>query len=268
MDLSLLIDAGAERALLALILLMARLVPLFWVAPMFGGRLVPAPVRVGLSLAIALLIFPSVAPALDGLSAMAPALVVMLVAKEVLVGFALGFVTSLVFHAAAAAGALVDGARGAQSAEATLPQSGARTTVLGNLHVQLAIVIFFALGGHRVFFVAVAHGYAAIPPAALPTIKGVASFGALCIRLSADVILVGLALAAPVVVALALGDLTLGWINRFAPQINVYFMAMPAKALLGIGVLAIAAPLLLAALPPLLSRAMEQLEIAARIFGP
>jgi len=44
-----------------------------------------------------------------------------------------------------------------------------------------------------------------------------------------------LGLAAPVLVAAWLADLVLGMVGRAAPQIPLYFVAMPAKALLGLG---------------------------------
>ena len=45
-----------------------------------------------------------------------------------------------------------------------------------------------------------------------------------------------LALAAPAIVALLLADLVLGAIARMAPQIPVYFVGMPLKALAGVGI--------------------------------
>ena len=45
-----------------------------------------------------------------------------------------------------------------------------------------------------------------------------------------------LALASPVIVALWLTDLALGMIARVAPQVPVYFVGLPAKGLLAVGV--------------------------------
>ena len=53
---------------------------------------------------------------------------------------------------------------------------------------------------------------------------------------SAKLIASGLALAAPVVVALWLTDLALGLIARAAPSVPVYFLGLPLKGLLAIGV--------------------------------
>ena len=44
------------------------------------------------------------------------------------------------------------------------------------------------------------------------------------------------ALAAPVVVALWLTDLALGMVARVAPQVPVYFVGLPAKGLLAVGI--------------------------------
>ena len=46
----------------------------------------------------------------------------------------------------------------------------------------------------------------------------------------------GVALAAPVIVALWLTDLALGLIARAAPSVPVYFVGLPLKGLLAIGV--------------------------------
>ena len=53
---------------------------------------------------------------------------------------------------------------------------------------------------------------------------------------SARLLEAALALAAPVVVALWLTDLALGMVARVAPQVPVYFVGLPAKGLLAVGV--------------------------------
>lgn len=52
---------------------------------------------------------------------------------------------------------------------------------------------------------------------------------------SARLIASGVALAAPVIVALWLTDLALGLVARAAPQVPVYFIGLPLKGLLAIG---------------------------------
>jgi flagellar biosynthetic protein FliR len=247
------VEPSAVLLLLAAIL--ARVGAAVWIAPFLGGRLVPVTVRVGVALILCLIMLPLLLPTAP--SSVSPALGLAIVVKEALVGAALGFLVALVFWAAEAAGRLADTVRGANLAEALIPQTGARSSPLGDLFFQLTLVLFIVLGGHRVFITALGASYEILPVAGFPAVQGLQGFALLCGRLTADLLLLALALAAPVVAALFLADLTLGLINRFAPQINVFFLAMPAKALLGIGMVVLSVGLLLGAMPPLLDRAVR-----------
>jgi flagellar biosynthesis protein FliR len=55
------------------------------------------------------------------------------------------------------------------------------------------------------------------------------------IAASAKLIEAAIGLCAPAVVALLLADILLGMVGRAVPQIPVYFVGMPLKALLGVG---------------------------------
>jgi len=259
------LGADLSTALLAVGAVLARVGAAVWVAPFLGGKLVPATVKTALAVALALVIYPQVIATVPG--GLSPAHAVAIVGKEALVGLALGFVVAVVFWAAEAAGRLVDTTRGANLAEVLVPQTGARTSPTGLLFFLLTVVLFLVLGGHRIFITALGASYQVLPLAAFPKIDGIGVFALLCGRLTADLLLLALALAAPVVAALFLADMILGLINRFAPQINVFFLAMPAKAVLGIGVLVLSVGLLLGALPPLLDRAVQIVQRALGVLA-
>lgn len=228
--------AELERTFVALALGAARLVPVAWMVPAFGGPTLPAHLRLGLGFALAALALPQL---LRDLPAAPPIFWVMLLAREVAVGVTLGFVTSTVFRAAEAAGRLTDTLRGATFAEVISPFSEARTSPLGQLNLMLAVVVFLEIGGIGHVAAAIARSYEALPPGtgALPSHP--AALATLAIATSAKMIEASVALAAPALVALLLVDLVLGAIGRMAPQIPLYFVGMPAKALAGIGVVLI-----------------------------
>jgi flagellar biosynthetic protein FliR len=212
----------------------ARVIPLALLAPFLGGRLVPSPAKIGLAGALAVLVYPQVAAAVPALG---PVHLVLLFAKEILVGVAIGLCVSLVFHAAEAAGRLVDLARGTSMSEALVPQSGTRASPAGDLYLQLAVVLFLAGGGHRLVLAALAHSYAVVPVVAFPSTQGLGAAAAAFIELTAGLLAVALGLAAPVLIAAILTDLAFGLTNRVAPQLNAYVLGMPAKALVGTAVL-------------------------------
>lgn len=233
---------GISRLIFAVALISARLIPIFTIAPFFGGRLVPSVVRIGIAIAFSVLLLPTVGEPLtaDWAEASGPVLVAMLLGKEILVGFTLGFVVSLPFFAVDAAGRLSDVARGASMQQVLNPQTGERTTPLGDFGLQLAVLIFLLLDGHLMVIQALATSYEALPVVDHATVAGWGGASDIAIRASAHMIAAGVGLAAPVLAATFLSDLSLGLINRVAPQVQVYFVGMPIKAVVGVFVFMLA----------------------------
>jgi flagellar biosynthetic protein FliR len=211
----------------------ARTVPVAWMVPAFGGAALAAPVRVGLGLGLAVLCLPRLAGQVPQVG---PALWMLLLLRELAVGLTLGFVASLVFRAAETAGRLTDLLRGADLAETLSPLSGARSSPLGQLTLLLAVVIFLELGGLGHLAVALGRSYDAVPVAASATPAQLGRVAALVVGASAQMLEAALGLAAPALVALLLADLVLGVVGRAAPQLPLYFVGMPGKALLGVGI--------------------------------
>lgn len=218
----------------------ARIIPIFTLAPFLGGKLVPGTIKIAISLTFVVMVFPMVASRTPDLNAMSPALLVALFLKEIAVGVVIGFLSSLPFFAAEAAGRLADTGRGANMSEVLVPQLGTRSSPLGDLSLQLAIVIFWAMDGHLLFFNALASSYEALPITGFPSVAAAQGVGNLAVYATSHLILVTLGLAAPVLAATFLTDLSLGLVNRVSPQIQVFFVGMPAKALIGVMVMMLA----------------------------
>ncbi len=229
---------GISRALLAVGLGAARIVPVTAGVSPFGGAHVPAPARVAFGLMLACLVEPAleVAVVRAGLEHAGGGLILLVLAREILVGFGVGLIVSFAFRAAEAAGRLVDTLRGASMAEVLVPTTDERASPMGALYVLLATLVFLELGGVPRLLEALLTSYTAVPLAgavAPPTLRAAAS---VVVVASSRLIEVALALAAPVVVALWLTDLALGVIARVAPEVPVYFVGLPAKGLLAVGV--------------------------------
>lgn len=215
----------------------ARTVPLCWMVPAFGGRSTPALTRIGLGVGLAVLCLPRISGQVPDAG---PLLWMLLLAREAAVGLTLGFVASLVFRAAEGAGRLTDVFRGANLAEVISPVSGGRTSPLGELTALLAIVIFLELGGLGHLATALARSYDAVPITAAVTPAQLGRVVTLVLAASAQMLEAAVGLAAPALVALLLADLVLGLIGRAAPQLPLYFVGMPLKALLGVGAVLVA----------------------------
>jgi type III secretion protein SpaR/YscT/HrcT len=226
-----------ELLVLATVLGAARAVPVVWLVAPLGGPRLPATVRVGFSLLLALLASPLLIAAADGaaLTRLSGLGLPILLAREVAIGLCLGLVASAAFRAAEMAGRLADTLRGANIAEVLVPTTEERSSPLGALYLLLATLIFLQIGGVPRMIDALLESYRALPLTASFGPASMQRAALMVTKTSAHLIVSGVALAAPVIVAMWLADLALGLIARAAPQVPVYFIGLPLKGLLAIG---------------------------------
>ena len=226
----------------------SRFLSFMVIAPFFGGTAVSARVKVATAAAFVIIVYPSLAVGLPPGGRplpFGPMGFIALIAKEALVGFTLGFVTSLVFEAITVAGRIIDFQRGAMLGEVYAPQLQTQVSPLGQFNLQFGLVLFIAIGAHRVFIAALVRSFELIPATRFPDFTaGWTPLAASITELSAGVLSVGVQLAAPAMIALLLTDLFFGLVNRVAPQINVFFLGLPVKMIVGVLIILLALPLL------------------------
>jgi flagellar biosynthetic protein FliR len=235
----------SPQAFLVLIgLAFARLATFIQTAPFFGGAAVSGRVKAATALALLMIIYPGLAASLPPQGAPLPFGVVgfiALLAKEAMVGFALGFLVSLIFEAIQMAGRFIDSQRGSTMSEVFAPQLQLRVSELGQFKLQFTIVLFFVAGIHRPFIGALLESFTLVPALSFPHFApGWSPQAAFITNFTAEMLAVGLQLAMPGVIALLLIDVFFGVLNRVAPQINVFFLSMPVKSFVGLLVVLVA----------------------------
>lgn len=226
--------ASANQLVLMVGLITARMIPIVQLVPYFGGKATPQVVKMGLAMALSALVMPAVWEARGELPESAIA-ISALIGKEVIIGLTLGFVGALVFEAVRMAGQFIDVARGQTMATAMVPQLPDRISVSADFLYQLSIAIFLIIGGHRLLIAALVRSYVVFPVHEFPSfdVDGIAIALTLA-RWTADSFNIAMMMAFPVVASILLADLLLALINKAAPGINVFFLGMPLKALLGV----------------------------------
>ena len=249
-----------DQSILLGALVVARLIPMVQMVPYMGGEAIPQTVKMGLAIALAILVYPAVwmqggAAALpDGAFPIA-----MLVLKEVFVGVTLGFVCALSFEALRMAGQVIDNSAGLTQATTMVPQLPDRISPTSNFLYQLGIVFFFAVGGHRIFLWALTHSFEVVPPyGGIDLDEGLADVALIVLQLTAESITLGVLMAFPVLAAIMLTNLFLALVNKSAPQINVFFLGLPLKAVLASAILLLSVDVVLS---QHVDRAFEDLEI-------
>jgi flagellar biosynthesis protein FliR len=230
-----------QREMLIAALILVRTMPVVMLTPYLAGKLAPNEVKMGLGMTLTIIIWPLARDTVGDDLPLTAGPFLLLMMKEVFVGLAIGFVSAHVFWTVEMAGRLIDTVRGASMSEVMVPESGTRATPIGDMFYQLLIIIFLAIDGHHVFFRAYFYSFQKIPLArGIPIGPELGPFIDYTIRLTGELLLVSVLLAAPIVAATFITDVVFGILNRVAPQLNAYFMSMPVKAMAGVIVILIA----------------------------
>jgi flagellar biosynthetic protein FliR len=225
---------GQSHALILFSLIAARMVTLVTLVPFLGSKNAPGPVKIGIALMLSILVWPLAIANLHGPipHTLVPYLVMML--KEVFIGFTLGFVTAQIFYTVEMAGQIIDVTRGANQIQLMVPELSERSSPYGDMNYQIALILFLSSGLHAVFFEGLIQSFIAVPINQLPPFSaGSAVFYEEFMFLFAEIFKIAVTLALPVGAVCLITNLSFGLINRIAPQINAYFLAMPATAIGG-----------------------------------
>jgi flagellar biosynthetic protein FliR len=115
------------------------------------------------------------------------------------------------------------------------PQSGVRNNVLALLYANVAGIICLASNAHHALLRALADSYTALPVGAGGLDASLATNVAHMLGL---VFVLGVRIAAPVIVVLLLVELALGLLARVAPSLNVMTAGAPIRVTVGLLVVA------------------------------
>jgi flagellar biosynthetic protein FliR len=224
---------GAGQAA-SLFLVLLRCSGFVLTAPILGHRSVPTAVKAGLIAVLAITLG-------NGASVAASAQPVLLAAPvEVLIGVAMGLTMAAAFAVVDAASRLLSIQMGLSLGAVFNPVGGEASTPFEPLFAIMAGLLFLALNLHLAVIRVLAESFTVLPiGGSLPT----GLFATL-----AALIAVGLELAVkvamPLALVLLLVELAVALISRAIPQVNVFFLGLPIKILLGIALVAMTLPAL------------------------
>lgn len=263
-DLGLRVDL--TMVILTMGLMLCRILPVIFMSSFLGGEAVPNDVRMGLGVVLTVILFPAVAGQIQHIPTAAVPFILLLV-KELFVGFTLSFV-GVGFEIFQSAGGLADLFAGTSMAQVYVPSIQERTTLFSSIKIQLAIAFFLTLNGHHVIIQALGDSFLTVPLDAFPLAsKGAWPIFDTAIRSFADVLTLGLAISAPVMLATFLTDLSLGMVNKVAPQIQVYFISMSIKPMVAVLMVFAVAHLLLGRMQDLFIDMLVGFKDAIRMFS-
>lgn len=203
--------------------------------PLLGSPRVPLQARLGLGLFATLVILPPGAPGA------AVQVTPTAITGELLLGLLVGFTVSLVFGAVQFAAALINFNIGMGIIPSVDPSLDLGGGGLERFFYLLALLIFVQIDGHHQFIAALHHLFELVP---VGTVSLQPATAQQLTVLSAGLFTAALRIALPALAALLLADLGLAILARVAPQFNLFALGLPLKAVVGLGVTAVAVPLL------------------------
>lgn len=227
-------------------------------------RTIPAPVKIGLSFFLAVMV--TISTGQSTIQAFSAAYLVLII-KEAFIGLGLGFIASILFYAIQLAGTFIDLQSGFAMGAVFDPQSGTNVNLTGRFKNVLATLFLFSLDGHHLLIQGVMESYQWIPVDALVPAMLDGRISTLMLETFKSSFMIAFLLAAPLVFTLFLVDLMLGIIGKTSPQINLMVVGFSLKIGVHFLVLLLALPGFFLLLHRLFAQMFESISHMIRIMG-
>lgn len=241
-------SAQLDAWLATLIFPLTRILAMIASSPVLGNTQIPARVKVGLSVLLAIIIAPTIGE-------MPPVAVgspqgLLIIVQQVIIGVAMGFTMRLIFTAVEMAGELAGLQMGLGFASFFDPVNSSYTPVVARWLGMIAVLAFLAMNGHLYMLSALAESFHTLPIGSMMPAKGfyeVANWGG-------SIFAYGLQISLPLLAALLTANIGLGILTRAAPQLNLFAIGFPITLAIGFLVLALSMPHFI----PLLDRLTQE----------
>jgi type III secretion protein T len=224
-----LIEAAAYGTL-SVLLSMTRILGIFLVFPLFSWTGVQGSLRatiaIALSLPVAYAVFPTLGPVQDNVLNY-----IVLAMKELVVGIGIGLLLAIPFWAAKSAGDVIDIYRGASQSNIFDPLNAAESTETGTLLLLGSLALFVAAGGLNLVMGIAYDSYRIWRPTVLVPDLSMDAFKVL-LRILTEISRKAVILAAPILIALAIGEIILLFVSLGWKNYNVMDLSMIMKNLL------------------------------------
>ncbi len=215
------------------LLIFVRVASFVYIAPFFSMSNTPARVRVGLAFFISVLLYqtgPKQEVVYDTLIGYT-----IIVMKEVVTGFLIGFGANLCTAVVSFAGQIADMEMGLSMASLFDPTTKQQTTITGVYYNYMVLLLLMISGMHRYLLKALAETYELIPVNGA-VFHDEALLQAL-ITFMGDYIIVGFRICLPIFAVMILLNAVLGILAKVSPQLNMFAVGIQMKVLVGFCIL-------------------------------
>lgn len=197
--------------------------------PIFGRNSVPAIMKVGLSLAIAMFaVFELGTTQVINYSALE---FIAAMLQGFVIGIVIGFIMTLFLSVFQLGGEVMDMQMGLSMASMYDPATKANISVTGNLLTSMYVLIFFISNAHLALFTVVIQSFQVIPLGVGQVSNQVAVY---FIELMYYIFLYAVQLSLPIIVTEIIAEFAVGILMRLVPNINVFVINIQIKVIIGL----------------------------------
>jgi flagellar biosynthesis protein FliR len=149
---------------------------------------------------------------------------------ELFIGILLGLAARIIVGTLQTAGTIIAQQLGLAFAMSVDPAMGGQQASIGNFLTLLGLTLVFVMDLHHIALAGIGESYQVMPPGGLPSISDASQLILKAVTLSFSV---AVQISAPFIVFGVLFNLGLGLLSRLMPQLQVFFLALPATILGG-----------------------------------
>ncbi len=215
-----------------------RILAMLSASPVIGDAMVPVPVRVLLSLILAILMLPvmQASGASRELLSIDPFSLHAIVAtlEQAVIGFILGLAFHFAMSVMSVLGYLVSSQVGFSMAVMNDPLNGTSSDVITGLLTIMCMIVFFAIDGHLVLTGVIGASFKAWPVGQgfAPLLLQTVAYNVAWIFAAA------MLLALPIVFSTMVVQIGFGFLNRVAPSLNLFSLGFSMITIFGLLMLA------------------------------
>lgn len=223
------------------LLILMRVAPVLFLMPVFSSRSLPGLVKIGLALTAGLVFLPGVQidPRLFPEDPYSFALFLL---AELMIGFILGLSVKIIFAGIQMGGELAAFQMGMAMANVLDPQSEVNAPVVSQFLHLLGLILFLAVDGHHWFFQALGQSFLVLAPGEIHLQAGMYRH---YLHLSANLFVIAVKIAAPVMAVLTFTQISMGILAKAVPQVNILMTSFPLTIGIGLFFLAFSLDLVL-----------------------
>ncbi len=220
----------------AYLLVVARVSGIAIAAPFFSGSMIPMRIKALFVIALAAAVFPLITAHAQVALPADLATAAGGLASELALGWLIGFSVAAIFMAVQLGIQMASQQAGMALGEVFNPMLDSSLPIASELYFYISMLIFLSVRGHHALIRALLDSFETIPLLGF-------SMTEQALALTVNILAVSFGLAirvgGPIVLALLLAFMTLGFISRTMPQLNILAVGFPIKILIALVMMAL-----------------------------